>query len=263
MYSPSYSKAHCAIPLAVAASLLLAACGGGGDTDTSTHPNPPPAPPPITPAIADNVLFSITPGVGVVATINKAGYLRAYDMSSGHPVTIASGSAPMRGSGASATGDGWLLSSAVFSHSTVSLNSNSGASTYTLKAQSAIGQTSNSTMQLASNLQKPTLSSLAGNYGTGPYYSMRIDGTSFTGIYGFTCRWSGTMSLNTNTIDVTNIRFQNAAGQICPYAGKAFSGTAYLSGPSAAYAKGAIVVLLDDGGSNMPTMINAYNFIRQ
>jgi hypothetical protein len=263
MYSPSNSKAHCAIPLALAASLLLAACGGGSDTDTSAPPVIPPSPPPSAPAIADNVLFSVTPGIGVVATINKAGYLRAYDMSNGHPVTIALGSAPMRGSAASATGDGWLLSSAVFSHSTVSLNSNSGTSTYTLKAQSAIGQTSNSTMQLASNLQRPTLSSLAGNYGISPHFTMTVSGTSFTGNYGYACSWSGTMSPNSKTIDVTNIKFQNMAGQICPYAGRDFNGTAYLLGPSAANAKGAIDILLDDGGSSMPTVIDFYGFTRQ
>src|SRR5471030_2716518 len=260
MYALSNSKAHRPIPLTLAASLLLAACGGGGGSDASS--------PPSAPAIVDNVLFSVTPGIGVVATINKAGYLRAYDMSSGHPVTIALGSTPMTGNATSATGNGWLLSSDVFAQGTVSLNSNSDKTTYTLKAQTANGQVSNSTMKLASNLTKATLSSLAGYYETGPYYSMTISGLSFTGNYGLTCTWSGTISPNINTIDVTDIKFEtiagpgNIAGQPCPYAGKSFHGTAYLLGPGAAYAKGAIDVILDDGGSSTPTMINLYNFIR-
>jgi len=261
MYSSSNSMTHRRFPLALAAaSLLLAACGGGSGSDVST--------PSTAPAIADNVLFSVTPGMGVVATINKAGYLRAYDMSSGHPVTIALGSTPMTGNATSAAGNGWLLSSTVFAQSTVSLNSNANTTTYTLKAQSANVQVSNSTMKLASNLTKPTLSALDGNYQTGPYYTMTINGSSFTGNYGF-CSWSGTISPNINTIDVTNIKFENIAaqenitGQICPYVGKSFHGTAYLLGPSAAYAKGAIDIIFDDSDSSTPTMINLYNFIRQ
>jgi hypothetical protein len=250
-------KSRISISLMMATPFLFAACGGGGGSGTDA------ATPPSAPPITDNVLFSITPGLGVVATINKAGYLRAYDMSAGQPVTIALGGAPMTGSATAATGNGWLLPSGIFASGTVSLTSNPGATTYTLTAQSTSGQVSNSTMQLASNLQTPTLSALAGSYATGPYYTMVVSGSSFTGNYGFACTWSGTLSPNGNTIDVTGIEFDSVAGQSCSYAGKAFSGTAYLLGPSAAYAKGAIDIIFDDGGATMPTSINLYNFIRQ
>jgi hypothetical protein len=259
MYSSSNSKVHGrAISITLAASLLLAACGGAGGTD--------PSPPPSTPAIADNVLFSITPGIGVVATINKAGYLRAYDMSSGQPVTIALGNAPMKGTGTSAVGNGWLSSSGIFAQSTVTLNSNPGASTYTLTAQSTSGRASNTTMQLATNLVTPTLPALAGDYGMTSDWTVVINGNSFTGTYDYSCSWSGTLSPNSKTIDVTNIRFENNSnitGLPCPYVGKAYTGTAHLIGPSAAYAKGAFVIIFDDGGSNIPTMMKLYNFIRQ
>jgi hypothetical protein len=73
----------------------------------------------------------------------------------------------------------------------------------------------------------------------------------------------------THTIDVTDIQFQtatqdtNPARNPCPYAGKNFTGTAFLMGPSAAYPKGVFVINWDDGGSNMPTAINEGYFTRQ
>lgn len=264
MYSSSNSRVHRrTISMTLAASLLLAACGGGGGTDTNT----PPVPPPPTPAIADNVFFSIPPASDVIATINKAGYLRAYDMStSSQLLTIALGNAPIKGTGTSAVGNGWLSSAGIFAQSTVSLTSNSGASTYTLKAQSASGQASNSAMQLSTHLVTPTLSTLAGSYGVISDYSIVVNGNSFTGNLGYECSWSGILSPNNKTIDVTHITFENTknlTGLACSYAGKEYTGTAFLLGTSAAYAKGVLIINFDDGGSSMPTMSRLYYFIRQ
>jgi hypothetical protein len=264
MYSSTNSKVHGrSISMTLAASLLLAACGGGGGgTDAST----PPVTPPTTPAITDNVLFSTTPGSDIVATINKAGYLRYNDSSSAQPVMVALGSAPMKGTGTSAVGNGWLSSGGIFAQSTVSLSSNSRAGTYTLKAQSASGEASNSAMQLATNLVNPTLAALAGSYGVISDYAVVIHGNSITGTYGYSCSWSGTLSPNGKTIDVTHITFENTknlTGLACSYAGKEYTGTAFIMGPSAAYAKGLFGINFDDGGSGMPTTSNLYYFIKQ
>lgn len=259
-------KPRSANSLMLASAFALSACGGSGGGADNTLSSDSSA---VEPVITDNVLWSITPGSDVVATINKAGYLRAYDLSSSQPIVIATGTLPMTGSANAATGDGWLLSSGVFAKAAVSLNSNPGTTTYTLEAASGSGQASNSTMQLADNLEKPTSSSLAGDFETGSINTLVSDGSSFAGIYGGSCAWSGTLSPNSNTVDVTDITFKNLPAQTgvptqtCPYAGKVFAGTAYLLGPSAAYPKGAIDVIFDDGGSNMPTSIHMYNFIRQ
>jgi hypothetical protein len=269
MYSSINSKVHGrSISMALAASLLLTACGGGGGSGggSGTDASTPPVTPPTTPAMTDNVLFSTTPGSDVVATINKAGYLRANDSSSAHPLTVALGSAPMKGTGTSAVGNGWLSSAGIFSQSTLSLTSNASTGTYTLKAQSANGEASNSAMQVATNIVNPTLSALAGNYGLIADYALVIHGNSITGTYGYTCSWSGTLSPNGKTIDVTHITFENTknpTGLACSYAGKEYTGTAFLMGPSAAYAKGLFGINLDDGGSGMPTTSILYYFIKQ
>lgn len=246
---------------------MLAACGGGGgggtDTSASTTPKPTPAP---TPAISDNVFFSISPSAGVIATINKAGYLRSSDSSTtGQPLNLALGNTPMTGTDASSTGNGWLSASGTFVQSTVSLTLNSDSTTYTLKAQSSNGQVTNSKLQLSTYVVTPTLAALAGNFGVNPQYLVTVNGNTFTGLYGYECSWSGTLTPNGKTIDVTHVTFentQNPTGLACAHTGKEFTGTAFLEGPSAANPRGALVINIDDGGSGMPTMSKLYYFIR-
>lgn len=240
---------------------MLAACGGGGGGGSETSP------PPATPAISDNVLFSVSQSPSVIATINKAGVLRASNLpASGQPQTIASGSTPMTGTGASATGNGWLQTNGTFAQSTVSLTLNSDATTYTLKAQSSNGQVMTSKMQLFNNLVTPTPAALTGDYGINSQYLVTVNGNTFTGLFGYECAWSGTLSSNSKTIDLTHIKFettQNPTGLACAYAGKEFTGTAFLMGTSQAYPKGVLVINVDDGGKSMPTMSQLYYFIRQ
>jgi hypothetical protein len=97
-------------------------------------------------------------------------------------------------------------------------------------------------------------------------YAVVIHGNSVSGTFGYECSWSGTLSPNSKTIDVTHITFENTknpTGLACSYAGKEYTGTAFLMGASAAYAKGVFVIDFDDGGSSMPTKTNLYHFIRQ
>jgi hypothetical protein len=162
---------------------MLAACGGGGGTDTSASTTPKPTPAP-TPAISDNVFFSISPSAGVIATINKAGYLRSSDSSTtGQPLNLALGNTPMTGTGASSTGNGWLSASGTFVQSTVSLTLNSDSTTYTLKAQSSNGQVTNSKLQLSTYVVTPTLAALAGNFGVNPQYLVTVNGNIHRAIW--------------------------------------------------------------------------------
>jgi hypothetical protein len=257
------------LSLILASSFILTACSGGSSgTDAGTAPTPKPAPPapPVTPAITDNVLFSLSPASNVIATINKAGYLRSASLDSGtHPLNIALGSAPMTGTAASAVGNGWSPTAGIFARSTVTLTLNPDATTYTLKAQSTSGQASNSAMQVFPNLITPTPATLTGNYGTNPQYVVTVNGNTFTGLFGYECGLSGTLSPNSKTIDITHITFENTknpTGLACAYAGKEFTGTAFLMGSSDAYPRGVLVVNIDDGGSDMPTMNQLYYFIR-
>lgn len=248
--------------LAAASCVILTSCGGGGKSDAA------PASP--GPALVDSVLMSTGPAAnGVVATINQAGYIRAFGTGTDQPLTIGLGNEPMSGNANSATGNGWLPSSGTFVEGNATLSLNSSGKSYSLKVQGAGSTASDSTLELNSILVKPTVSSLAGTYGQTPMTQIVIAGNSFSGTYGYNCTWSGNLTPQTNTIDVTGIQFEtagqesNPASNQCPYVGKTFTGTAFLMGSSAAYPKGVFVINWDDGGSNIPTSVNEGYFTRQ
>jgi hypothetical protein len=205
---------------------------------------------------------------GTVVTINRAGYIRAVGDGANQSMTVGLGNTPMTGNANSATGTGWLPSAGTFVQGNATLSLDPDGATYSLKVQGPSGAASVSKLTLNDILVNPTVSSLAGTFGQTPTAQIVISGTSFSGTYGYNCAWSGNLTPQTNTIDVTDIQFQtstltNPAGNNCPYAGKNFTGTAFLMGPSAAYPKGVFVINWDDGGSNMPTSINEYYFPRQ
>lgn len=249
--------------LAATSCVILAGCGGGGKDAATPAPGP---------AIADNVLMSSGPAAnGMVATINRAGYIRAVGNGTDQPLTIGLGTVPMTGNANSATGNGWLPSSGTFVEGNATLSLNSGGKAYSLKIQGATNAASDSTLTLNTILVTPTVSSLAGTYGQTSSMQIVIAGTSFSGTYGYNCTWSGNLAPQANTIDVTDIQFATATAtqglnpnaNACPYAGKNFTGTAFLMGPSAAYPKGVFVINWDDGGSSMPTSVNEMYFTRQ
>lgn len=245
--------------ITLASTFTLAACGGGGGGSDAS-------PTPATPALSDNVLFSAESTPGVIAIINKAGYLRSSNLpTSGQPQTIALGSTPMTGTGASAAGNGWMQTAGKFAQSTIALTLNSDATTYTLKAQSSNGQVVNPKMQLFTGLVTPTPATLTGNYGIDTQHLVTVNGNTFTGLFGYECAWSGSLTSNTKTIDLTQIKFantQNPTGLACAYAGKEFTGTAFLMGSSQAYPRGVLVIDFDDGGSSVPTLSDLHYFIR-
>lgn len=254
--------------LAAISYSLLTGCGGGGSDTSASAPTSAPGP---GPAIVDNILISTGLAAnGVYATINHAGYLRVVGSGSGEPMTIGLGTIPMTGNANSATGNGWLPSAGTYVLGNANLSLDPGGKTYSLKVQDPGGVASDSTLVLYSNLVKPTLSSLAGTYGQFPSSQIVVAGTSFSGTYGLYCTWSGNLTPQANTIDVTDIQFQTAAsgssisaGTPCPYVGKTFTGTAYLAGPSAADPKGAFMINWDDGGSDMPTAIQMHSYSKQ
>jgi hypothetical protein len=234
---------------------------GNGSNDTSNTKS-------AAPILADAVLFSDSNAAdGVTMTVDHAGIVRAFGSGTGANVSIAAGTKPLSLSGNTSTGDGWLASGNAFEQSTVTLSPNTDGATYTLKAQSASTLVSNSVMRPAS-LVTPTADTLTGDFGLNSTSIMTITGTSFTGYYTNTCAWSGTLNPQGQTIDVTNITFQtstvlNPNNVACNYAGKVYSGTAYLLGPSAAYPKGTLQMIFDDGGSSdTPTVVQMYNFPR-
>ena len=255
------NKTHFLLLVASSCS-LLSGCGGGGNDASAPAPGP---------SIVDNVLVSTGLAAnGVYATINQAGYLRVVGSGTGQPMTIGLGTIPMTGNAKSATGNGWLPSAGTFVQGTATLNLDPGDKTYSLKIQGPSGIASDSTLVLYSNLVKPTVSSLAGTYGQVPSSQIVVAGNSFSGTYGLYCTWNGNLTPQTNTIDVTDIQFQTAtspdsisAGTPCPYVGKTFTGTAYLTGPSAADPKGAFMINWDDGGPDMPTAVQMYSFSKQ
>ena len=254
------------VSLAVSSCLALAACGGGS-SGNGNNSSDTPAP---GPALADNVLFSnSTAADSVTAVINKADIIRAVGEGADQALSIAGGTAPMTGNANTATGDGWLASGDAFVRAAVTLVVNRDGKSYTLSAQGSGIQASNATMQPATNLVTPTLSALSGHYGITSSWAIDIDGSSFSGTYGYNCTIAGTLSPNDKTVDLTNVTFQtaswdlNPAGNVCPFAGKTYSGTGYLIAPSAAYAKGAFDIVFDDSASGTPTSLNLYNYIRQ
>jgi hypothetical protein len=221
------------------------------------------------PILADAVLFSDGNAANsITMTVDHAGIVRAFGSGTGVNVGIAAGTKPLALNGNTSSGDGWLTSGNSFEQSTVTLSPNTDGATYTLKAQSASTLVSNSVMRPAS-LVTPTSDALTGEFGLNASSNMTITGTSFSGYYTNTCAWSGTLNPQGQTIDVTNITFQtstvlNPSNIACSYAGKVYSGTAYLLGPSAAYPKGTLQMIFDDGGtSNTPTVVQMYNFPRQ
>ncbi|SOE59595.1 hypothetical protein SAMN05414139_01569 [Burkholderia sp. D7] len=254
------TKRHLRI-LAATSYVILAGCGGGGNDTPASAPGP---------ALADNVLISTGLAAnGVIATINRAGFMRVYGSGTGQALTLGLGTVPMTGDANSATGNGWIPSSGTFVQRNATLSLNSGGKAYSLKVQGATSSASDSMLALNTILVKPTVSSLAGTFGMTSSTRIVIAGNSFSGTYGYSCTWSGNLTPQTNTIDVTDIQFETATQGLnlganpCPYVGKSFTGTAFLMGPSAAYPKGVFAINWDDGGSNMPTSVNEMYFIRQ
>jgi hypothetical protein len=246
--------------LAITSLPFLYACGGG-DKAASVPPGP---------ALKDTVLFSsASAGNGAIVTINRAGYIRAFGSGNRQALTVGLGTVPMTGNAASANGNGWLPSASTFVNGTATLNANPGSSSYTLIVAGGNIKASDSTMSTTNLLVKPTLSSLGGTFGITTGTQIVISGNTFSGTYGNNCSWSGTLTPQANTIDVTEIVFGNLirqfnpSGVACPFTGKTFTGTAFLLGPSAAYAKGTFMLNWDDGGANVPTEIHEMNFPRQ
>jgi hypothetical protein len=207
----------------------------------------------------------------VVVTVNHAGYLRAYGTGTDQSLTLGLGTVPLTGNANSAAGNGWVPSSSTFVQGNATLSLNSDGKTYSLQVQGPSATAPDSTLTLDSILVAPTVASLAGTYGIDPLsFQVVIAGTSFSGVYGTTCTWSGNLTPQTNTVDVTDIQFATATSLSsnpnlipCPYAGKTYTGTAFLIGPSAAYPKGVFVIQWDDGGANTPTQVGEHYFPRQ
>jgi hypothetical protein len=205
----------------------------------------------------------------VVVTVNHAGYLRAYGDGTDQPLTIGRGTAPLTGNANSATSDGWVPSSNSFVKGKATLSRNSDGKTYSLQVQGPNTTASDSTLTLNTILVAPTAASLAGTYGIASSQQIVITGTSFSGTYGLYCTWSGNLTPQTNTVDVTNIQFATATSTLnpnsiaCPYAGQIYTGTAFMMGPSDAYPKGVFVLQWDDGGANTPTEVREFYFPRQ
>ena len=205
----------------------------------------------------------------VVATVNHSGYLRAYGNGTDQPLTLGLGTVPLTGNANSATGNGWVPSSGTFVKGNAALSLNSDGKTYSLQVQGPSVTASDSTLTLNGILVAPTVASLAGTYGISSSEQIVIAGTSFSGTYGLYCTWSGNLTPQINTVDVTNIQFETATSTLnrtsiaCPYAGQISTGTAFLMGPSDAYPKGVFVIQWDDGGANTPTEVNEHYFPRQ
>jgi hypothetical protein len=259
-------KKNFCVSLAVSACLALAACGGGSSGNSNSSNTPAPGP-----ALADTVLFSNSAAAdSVTAVINKAGIIRAVGEGADQSLSIAGGTMPMTGNANSATGGGWLASGNSFAAANVTLSVNSDGKSYTLSAQGSGVQASNAIMQAAAtDLVTPTLSALTGHFGITSSWAIDIDGSTFSGTYGYNCTIAGTLSANAKTVDLTNVTFQragsdlNPAGNPCPFAGKTWSGMGFLLAPSATYAKGAFDIVFDDGASGTPTSVNLFNYIRQ
>ncbi|WP_233874334.1 hypothetical protein [Paraburkholderia adhaesiva] len=263
------------LPCAVLSCFFIAGCGGGGSgssgsSSASTGSSVNTAAP-LAPVLADNVLVSNSYAAdGVFATINQAGIVRAFGTGSGQNVRIAAGSTPLSLTGNTASASGWLVSGSTFEPGTVTLSGNADGTTYTIAAQATGTQASDSSMEVLSTVIAPTPGALAGQYGIVSTSAVTIDGTSLTGTYGNTCMWSATLSPNAKTIDVTDITFRTAGTTLnpnaiaCAYAGKTYTGTAFLLGPSAAYPKGAFDIIFDDSATSpVPATLTMYNFIKQ
>ncbi len=260
--------------------LFIAACGGGsggsgnapssGSTNNNTQAQGP--------AVADNVFLSYTLPASAsapndneaVVTVSKDGIVRAFGSGEDQALTIAAGTMPLTGNSKTATGGGWLAYGNTFEPAALTLNANADGTSFTLIAKGVDTQASNSTLTPISIVTTPTEAALAGQYGIqGAGYGIDIEGTSLTGTFSLYCAFSGTLSPNNKTVDVTDVTFQtsvspyNPNGIVCPYAGKSFNGTAYLLGPSAAYPKGTFQIILDDSAYGTPTMVLMSNFPRQ
>jgi hypothetical protein len=244
--------------LAVTSVSLMSACGGGDKT-------------PPEPALTDAVLSSSDLAInGVIATINRAGYIRVGANGTNAALTVGLGNVPLSGNAATASGNGWLPASSTFVNGSVTLSQHTGSSFYTLNVAGGNIKASSATMSAPNILVKPTLSALAGTFGDFSMTQIVVSGNSFSGTYEDNCSWTGTLTPQTNTIDVTGIVFKTRQDPLfigvepaCPYLGKVFTGTAFLLGPSAAYAKGTLMINWDDGGANVPTQVHMMNFPRQ
>lgn len=266
------------LSLAFLSCFALSACGGGNSgkgnsstDDTTGNGNTSVTLAPVAPLLSDNVLVSNSLAEnGLFMTVNASGIVRAFGIGNTQNFRLAAGTTPLSQIGNTVSGGAWLASGNTYEPGTVTASANADGTTYTLGAQSADAQVSAPNMEPLVTLIAPTPAALSGQYGIASSWAVTIDGSTLNGTYGNTCTWSATLSPNARTIDVSNITFQTAGmplnpdGVACTYAGKVYTGTAFLTGPSQAYPKGAFDIIFDDSASSsVPTTLQMYNFIKQ